>query len=131
MLWVATAATVLFILGASARLAGSAAAEDLLSPYARTGFVYAIGKRDAVLIGFVNPRGAYTSARFQVGTTKSYGRSYPPGEPERFYSGYHPAEVEEGAVGLQPGTTYHFRLVATSEGGTTYGKDKTFRTRPR
>jgi hypothetical protein len=30
--------------------------------------------------------------------------------------------------GLRPKTTYHFRLVATNEGGTAYGKDKVFRT---
>jgi hypothetical protein len=47
------------------------------------------------------------------------------------YGGYHPSEVEQAVDGLRPATTYHFRLVATSEGGVTYGKDETFRTLPR
>jgi hypothetical protein len=29
---------------------------------------------------------------------------------------------------LRPKTTYHFRFVAHSDGGTTYGKDHTFTT---
>lgn len=30
---------------------------------------------------------------------------------------------------LQPATTYHYRLVAVNEDGTTYGPDQTFTTR--
>jgi hypothetical protein len=30
--------------------------------------------------------------------------------------------------GLQPGTTYHYRVVATNVDGTTYGEDQTFTT---
>jgi hypothetical protein len=100
-------------------------------PYARTGFAYGISKREAVLIGFVNARGVSTTARFQVGRTKSYGRWFPAGPPEQFYSGHHSSEIEQGVDGLRPGATYHFRLVATNVGGTTHGKDKTFRTLPR
>ncbi len=32
---------------------------------------------------------------------------------------------------LRPRTTYHYRLVATNAGGTSYGSDRTFRTAPR
>jgi len=90
-----------------------------------------MGSSEAILVGFVNARGSSTTARFQIGKTKSYGRWFPPGQPEHFYSGYHPSEVEQGVDGLRPATTYHFRLVATSEGGVTYGKDETLRTLPR
>ena len=31
-------------------------------------------------------------------------------------------------LNLQPGTTYHYRLVATNGGGTSYGQDQTFKT---
>jgi hypothetical protein len=31
-------------------------------------------------------------------------------------------------TGLQPNTTYHYRLAATSQAGTTYGPDETFTT---
>jgi hypothetical protein len=125
-------AVALLILGACGAIAKDARANEPaepLSPYARTGFAEA-EETEAVFVGFVNSRGSPTTARFQIGKTKSYGRWFPPGQPEHFYSGYHPSEVEQAVDGLRPATTYHFRLVATSEGGVTYGKDETFRTLP-
>jgi hypothetical protein len=122
------------ILVANGQVASAEAADEPAgppSPYARTAFAYGIVKTEAVLIGYVNARGSSTTAQFQVGRTKSYGRWFPPGPPEEFYSGHHSSEVEQGVGRLRPGTTYHFRLVATNEGGKTYGKDKTFRTLPR
>ncbi len=122
------------ILVANGQVASVEAADEPAgppSPYARTAFAYGIVKTEAVLIGYVNARGSSTTAQFQVGRTKSYGRWFPPGPPEEFYSGRHSSEVEQGVNGLRPSTTYHFRLVATNEGGKTYGKDKTFRTLPR
>jgi hypothetical protein len=98
-----------------------------LSPYARTGFAFGVGKTGVVLVGFVNARGSSTTARFQLGKTKAYGRRYP---SEYYFSGHHASELEQGVLGLRPRTTYHFRLIATNDGGTTYGKDKTFRTLP-
>jgi hypothetical protein len=130
----AAAATAFFALGASGQIANRAAANEPaepLTPYARTGFAYGVDATEGVLIGWVNARGSETTGWFQVGRTKSYGRQFPLPPPEHFYYGYHPSEIEAGIDGLRPRTTYHFRLVATSEGGTTYGKDKTFRTRPR
>jgi len=39
------------------------------------------------------------------------------------------AMLENATVtGLEPGTTYHYRLVASSTGGTVYGSDKAFTT---
>ena len=38
------------------------------------------------------------------------------------------SRVSQTIGGLQPQTTYHFRLVATNEGGTTYGADASFTT---
>jgi hypothetical protein len=130
----AMVATSCVVLGASGQIASAAATDEPvepLSPYARTGFAYGIVTTEAVLVGFVNARGSSTTARFQVGRTKSYGRWFPAEPPEHFYSGFHRSEVEQGVDRLRPRTTYHFRLVATNAGGTTYGKDKTFRTRAR
>jgi hypothetical protein len=120
--------------GAGGCITGGAGADEPaepLSPYARSGFAEVMSSSEAVLVGFVNARGSPTTARFQIGKTKSYGRWFPPGQPEHMYGGYHPSEVEQAVDGLNPATTYHFRLVATSEGGVTYGKDETFRTPPR
>jgi hypothetical protein len=47
---------------------------------------------------------------------------------EELLSGNRGEEVLEAIPKLRHRTTYHFRLVAHSRGGTTYGKDKTFRT---
>jgi hypothetical protein len=131
---IAVFAAAFSILAANGQVAGAEAADEPAgppSPYARTAFAYGIGKTEAVLIGFVNARGSSTTAQFQVGRTKSYGRWFPPGPPEEFYAGRHSSEVEHGVDHLRPGITYHFRLVATNEGGKTYGKDKTFTTLPR
>ncbi|HEY2053196.1 MAG TPA: hypothetical protein VGH14_04595 [Solirubrobacterales bacterium] len=123
----AVALVILGTCGATARSAAANEPAEPLSPYARTGLAEA-DQTEAVFVGFVNARGSSTTARFQVGKTKAYGRWFPPGPPEHFYSGYHPSEIDQGVDGLSPATTYHFRLVATSEGGVTYGRDKTFRT---
>jgi hypothetical protein len=124
-------ATVIFAFGASGQIASAVATDEPaepLPPYARTGFAFGVDKTGVVLVGFVNARGSSTTARFQIGKTKAYGRSYP---SELYFSGYHASELEQGVLGLRPRTTYHFRLVAMNDGGTTYGKDKTFRTLPR
>lgn len=127
----AASATAIFAFGASGQIVSAVATDEPaepLPPYARTGFAFGVDKTGVVLVGFVNARGLSTTARFQVGRTKAYGRSYP---SELYFSGYHASELEQGVLGLRPRTTYHFRLVATNDGGTTYGKDKTFRTLPR
>ena len=33
-------------------------------------------------------------------------------------------------TGLSPDTAYHYRILATNPGGTTYGTDQTFSTQP-
>jgi alpha-tubulin suppressor-like RCC1 family protein len=75
---------------------------------------------------------------FEYGTSTSYGASVPtpagviggritcglpcgPPHAEQF-------PVSENLTGLEPNTTYHYRLVSTSAGNTSYGKDATFTT---
>jgi hypothetical protein len=124
----------MFIFISAGPIASKAAADEVAAlepPYARTGATFGVTARSAAFFGFVNARGSTTTAKFQYGLTKTYGRWTPIGEPEHFYVGFHRSSLEAGTGGLRPATTYHFRLVATNEGGTTYGKDKTFRTLPR
>lgn len=79
----------------------------------------------ATLNGTVVTDGA-TTYHFEWGTTTAYGSR----SPEDSVSGGGPngKDVSADVVGLQPGTTYHFRVVATNADGTTNGADMTFTT---
>jgi phosphodiesterase/alkaline phosphatase D-like protein len=86
-----------------------------------------VGQTTATLKAKVNPHGnEVTECRFEYGTTESYGSTAPctpsPG------SGSSPVEVHAELTGLGGNTTYHFRVVAISAGGTSNGLDKSFKT---
>jgi uncharacterized delta-60 repeat protein len=78
----------------------------------------------ARLNGTVNPNGLPTSVHFEYGTTTSYGST----TTSQNYTGNTTQSVSAGISGLNPNTTYHFRLVGTNNGGTSYGSDMTFTT---
>ncbi|MGH2902659.1 MAG: RCC1 domain-containing protein [Solirubrobacteraceae bacterium] len=83
-----------------------------------------ISVRGATLNGTVNPNGPDAHYHFEYGTTGSYGSSTPEGD-----AGFGTSAVPESAnVVLQPSTTYHYRLVASTWAGTSYGEDKTLTT---
>ena len=79
------------------------------------------------------PRSAAPSTRtappprwhFEYGKTTSYGTST---RDTNAGSGTANTGVSASLTGLTPGTTYHYRLVATSNGGTTNGADGIFNT---
>jgi hypothetical protein len=96
------------------------------APKAWTSRVIGLHPTNAVLVGFVDPRGQLTTWFFEWGKTARYGNAPEPNEEELI--GSRNDEVAEGLTRLAPGTVYHYRLVANSRGGTSYGKDKTFRT---
>jgi len=73
--------------------------------------------------GSVNPNGATTSAYFQYGPTTNYG--YSTGSATGITS---TESVYSTWSGLSPNTTYHYRIVASNSGGTTYGNDMPFTT---
>ncbi len=82
---------------------------------------------EAKLGALVNPGGIPTTFRFEYGTTSAYGSSVP--FPEGSVGeGISARTVWAAASGLAPGTTYHYRVVATNELGTAYGADQTFTT---
>ncbi len=74
----------------------------------------------AVLNGSINPAGQeVTSCEFEYGTSTSYGQSVPCGQTAG--SGTSPVAVTAQLGGLQPDTTYHYRLnAANADGGNTY-----------
>jgi hypothetical protein len=121
---VATVGTVLLPLCAGARATATDPAPR--PPEVWSGKALLVEGTAVILQGWVRPRGQLTTCYFEVGTTTSYGLFSDPNETEP--SGYRNHEIHKSIPGLRPRTTYHFRLVAHSRGGTTYGKDKTFRT---
>jgi streptogramin lyase/phosphodiesterase/alkaline phosphatase D-like protein len=83
----------------------------------------------ATMNGTVNPLGLGSTYRFEYGPTTSYGSSAPLNGAS---AGAGTTAIKESATltELKPATTYHYRISATSNGGTSYGKDKTFTTMP-
>jgi WD40 repeat protein len=84
----------------------------------------------ACLAGYVDPKNSATSYHFEYGTDESYGSSVPASQDGDAGAGFGSVQVGEQLSGLEPGTTYHFRLVADNVAGTTYGLDMLFQTRP-
>ncbi len=97
------------------------------SPTAVTIDATSVDTSSATLNATVDPNGATVSAcSFEYGTTSAYGSSAPcspsPG------SGESAVAVAAPVSGLKAHTTYHFRVAATNEGGSSFGEDQTFQT---
>jgi hypothetical protein len=101
------------------------ATSKLPLPVADTGAVTGVTTTTAVLGGAVNPDGLATSYYFQYGTTTGYGHNT---SSRSAGSGTASAAVSQSLSGLAARTTYHYRIVAVSAGGTVDGKDATFAT---
>jgi hypothetical protein len=78
------------------------------------------------LSGSVDPEGTYTTYHFEYGTE---AENYSAATPEN-NAGEGSASVPVSAMvtGLQPGTTYHYRITANSAEGTAVGTDETVKT---
>jgi hypothetical protein len=97
---------------------------SLPGPVAVTGPASGVSQNEATVAGTVDPNGFRTSYEFQVGVDTGYGVQVF-GEAG---AGSEARQVSLELSYLQPGTTYHYRLVAVSPGGTRYGADATFTT---
>jgi hypothetical protein len=97
------------------------------SPQVVTGAADSVAETAANLNGLVNPQAQDTTWRFEYGTDTSYGQVAPV-VADSAGAGTEGVPVQATASGLEPGTTYHFRLVATNAVGTTAGIDRTFTT---
>ena len=80
---------------------------------------------NATLNGTVNPGGGVTTAYFQYGLTTGYGSF---SATNTLAATNATLSVSNLIASLSPGTTYHYRLVATNSAGTTLGADMTFTT---
>ena len=99
------------------------------APTAVTEAAASLGQTSATLAGSVNPNGGEVSACvLEYGTSTSYTSSAPCSPPPG--SGKAPVAVSAVVEGLEENTTYHFRIVATNDGGTSYGLDRIFKTLP-
>jgi uncharacterized protein (TIGR02145 family) len=74
----------------------------------------------------VNPNYLSTGVIFEWGTSASYGSTAMP--VLSTIEGTGSISISTGLTELNPGTTYHFRIKAENELGTTYGDDLTFKT---
>ena len=102
-----------------------AGAYELAPPGVATGPASAIAENGATVAGQVNPNARATSWHIQFGTTTAYGGQT---APVSLAAGFAPAAVSARLTGLRPHTVIHYRLVASSPDGTSFGADATFTT---
>jgi hypothetical protein len=88
-------------------------------------YVQSVTPTGATLLGGVYPNGEATSYWWEYGTTTAYGQTT---APVPVGAGVLPVSVPGALTGLDPSTTYHYRLVASNSFGTTYGFDFTLAT---
>ena len=106
-------------------LARIAEQQDAIAPTVTTGAATAITTTGATVAGSVNPNGVATTYQFEYGTSTLYGKSTTVTDAG---SGTGASNVSAVLSGLQPGTTYHYRLVASNASRATDGADATFKT---
>jgi len=95
------------------------------APSVLTGATQNITPDSATVTGSLNPNGRSTTWWFDYGTTTAYGKTTPAKS-----AGSKPGvqTVNTTLGGLAASTTYHYRLVAKSDAGTSRGIDGTFTT---
>jgi hypothetical protein len=99
----------------------------LQAPSASTGGASEITVGGVTLSGALDPHGTDTTYTFQYGTSTAYGSDWPTTPIDvGALQGSQPVTIR--VENLQPGATYHYRLVASNPAGTAYGADKTFTT---
>jgi hypothetical protein len=82
-----------------------------------------ITSNSATINGTVNPNTLATTYYFEWGTSSSYGST---SSVISAGSGSTAQNVNTSLSSLTPGTTYHYRVVATNADGSSYGENMTF-----
>ncbi len=98
----------------------------IVTPTVTTNPASAVTTGGATLNGYLSSDGgASCSVRFEYGTTTGYGLT------TAWTAGYTSGESFSSTIaGLSPGTTYHYRAVASNTAATGYGSDSTFTAGP-
>ena len=100
----------------------------LTAPETETGPAISITETEAELTGKIDTLGVQTTYHFEYGLTASYGNKAPAGAEAVAGNERGARTFARGISGLQPNTTYHYRLVANSSEGEGVGADRTFTT---
>jgi len=95
------------------------------APIVTTKAASGVTSTSVILNGTINPLGANSSFAFQLGRDTNYGFAE---EIQSIGNGTDPLPVTLNINGLQPGTTYHYRLTALNSAGSTMGTDQSFTT---
>jgi len=96
-----------------------------ISPTVTTDPATSVTSNSASLNGKVNPNGSITTYYFEYGTDASYGLTT---ETVSAGSGTSVMSVNINIADLNPYETYHYRIRATNNFGTSYGTDRMFYT---
>lgn len=99
-------------------------AYEVAPPTATTGPASEISTNGATVSATVIANAADATVQFQYGAGTAYGLS----TTQQVATGVSPVSLHAQLSSLSPGTTYHFRVVATSPDGTSFGADETFTT---
>ncbi len=94
-------------------------------PTVHTNGVSKLTSSSVILYGLVNPQGEATNYVFQYGTSDTYGAQTPLASAG---DGATTIKVSQAVGGLQPDTTYHYRILASNATGAVLGADRTFTT---
>lgn len=95
------------------------------APAATTGLPTQTASNGSTLNAAVNPNGSDTHVYFQYGTDTNYGQTTAATD---IGSGTSSIATGTAVASLLSNTTYHYRVVVTNAGGTTYGSDQSFTT---
>lgn len=98
---------------------------DALAPTIASEAEDEITQLEADIEAAVTPNGAATTVTLQYGKTNTYGTNVSLGI---LNAGLTADTVSASLAGLDPNTTYHYRIVAVNTAGTTNGTDQTFAT---
>ena len=97
-----------------------------IPPDATTLPAQSVVQTQATFRGMVNCHGQITNIKFEYGLTSLYGLSV----IEDSYMGDYDQLIISVIHDLLPNSTYHYRIVAESSAGTTFGDDMSFTTMP-
>ncbi len=79
----------------------------------------------ATLNGTIDPEGIQSSYHYEYGLDTNYGQST---DPVDAGSGSGANSAPQGVTGLDPNTTYHYRIVGSHSSGQILGEDQSFTT---